>query len=106
MLAGCDSPPRMINPGCFIELFEAMNFSGAAVRLQGPASFAELEGRNGRDWDNETSSLRTGPACWAVLYRDENFADRRIVVPPNAVLSNLGSMDDQIESIRLFDHPP
>jgi hypothetical protein len=106
MLAGCDSPARPINPACVIELYDGQNFTGAALQLQGPGSFPELEGLNGRDWDNEISSVRTGPACWAILYQDEGFSDRRMVIPPNSMLPNLGSMGGQAESIRLFDHPP
>lgn len=112
-LLGCETPrptaatyPAYYNPGCYVDLYEHRSFGGEVTQVMGPATFPSLEHLNGRDWGNRIGSIRTGPLCWAVVFRDKGFLDNRTVIPPATVIGNLGEMDDQIESIQLLDHAP
>lgn len=101
-----DASPVYYNPNCYANIYEHPGFRGEVVQVQGPASFSSLKHFKGRDWDNTISSVQTGPGCWLVLYKDKDFKDTSIVIGPNTTASNLGKMEDQAESIKVFDRQP
>lgn len=101
-----NSSPAYYNPNCYANIYEHPGFRGEVVQVQGPASFSSLKHFKGRDWDNKISSVQTGPGCWLVLYKDKDFKDTSIVIGPNTTASNLGKMEDQTESIKVFDRVP
>jgi len=110
-LASCarhlpDSSPAYYNPNCYVNIYEHHGFHGEVVQVQGPSSYSSLKHLKGRDWDNKISSVQTGPGCWLVLYKDKDFRDTSIVIGPSTTASNLGKMDDQAESIKVFDRLP
>jgi hypothetical protein len=111
LLAGCDSPsvstyPAYYNPGCYVDLFEGSSFGGKSTQVMGPSSFSTLKNLNGAEWGNRIGSIKTGPQCWLVVYKDEGFQDASDVIPPSTMVGNLGNMNDEIESIRVMDHAP
>lgn len=101
-----NSSPAYYNPNCYVNIYEHKGFRGEVVQVQGPASVSSLNHFKGRDWDNKISSVQTGPGCWLVLYKDKDFKDKSVVIGPNTTASNLGDMDDQTESIKVFDRVP
>lgn len=110
-LANCEShlpstSPAYYNPNCYVNIYEHPNFRGQVVQLQGPATFSSLKNFKGRDWDNQISSLQTGPGCWVVLYKDADFKDTSVIINPNTTASTLGDMNEQTESIQILDHAP
>lgn len=111
MLTGCDSPsvstyPTYYNQNCYVDLFDGSGFGGRSTQVMGPSSFTTLKNLNGAEWGNRISSIKTGPLCWLVVYKDEGFKDASDVIPPASMVGNLGNMNDQIESIRVMDHAP
>lgn len=101
-----DTAPAYYNQNCYTNIYDSSGFRGEVVQLMGPATFSSLEHLKGRNWDNTIGSLQTGPGCWVVLYKDKDFKDASVVIPPNTTASTLGEMADQAESIKLFDHAP
>jgi hypothetical protein len=94
------------NEGCYIDIFEDEDFDDDSLRVHGPAEYSGLEHLGGHDWGDRIASVRTGPKCWALMYADKGFDDTRNVIGPGSVISNLGDMEDEIESMKLFDHAP
>ncbi|MBE2281948.1 MAG: hypothetical protein IAE77_00650, partial [Prosthecobacter sp.] len=110
-LSACDSPgtstyPAYYNPGCYVDLYEGDGFGGRVTQVMGPSSFSSLKSLNGGEWDNRISSIKTGPLCWLVIYKDESFGDASRVIPPATMIGDLGGMEDEIESIRVMDRAP
>jgi len=99
----------MPTDGCWIKIYEDTNFNDNSLTVHGPAEFAnmrDLPGSNGYDWGDQVGSVRTGPHCWVIAYADENFQDTSIVIGPDSELADLGDMEDEIDSIKIFDHAP
>jgi hypothetical protein len=101
-----NTSPAYYNPNCYVNVYEHSGFRGEVVQLTGPSSYSSLKGLKGRDWDNKIGSLQTGPGCWIVLYKDKDYKNTSMVIGPNTTSSNLGKMDDQAESIKIFDRAP
>lgn len=101
-----NTSPAYYNPNCYANLYEHSGFRGEVVQVQGPSSYSSLKHLKGRDWDNTIGSVQTGPGCWLVLYKDKDFKDTSIVIGPNTTTSTLGEMNDQTESIKVFDREP
>lgn len=98
--------PAYYNPGCYVDLYEGKSFGGKVTQVMGPATFSSLKALSGAEWDNKIGSVKTGPLCWLVIYKDADFKDASKVIPPATLLGNLGDMDDETESIKLLDHAP
>lgn len=92
--------------GCYIDIFEDTNFNDNSLRVHGPAEYSNLQSLGGHDWGDQIGSVRTGPNCWAIVYSDENFSDTSNVIGPNSVISDLGDLEDEIDSMKLLDHAP
>ncbi|MDI1312854.1 beta/gamma crystallin-related protein [Prosthecobacter sp.] len=110
-LASCsghlpNTSPAYYNPNCYANIYEDSDLHGEVVQIQGPASFSSLKHLKGRDWDSMISSIQTGPGCWLVLYKDKDFKDTSMVIGPNTTTAKLGEMDDEVESIKVFDRLP
>lgn len=65
-----------------------------------------LLGAGDKDWGDQIDSIITGPNCWVVVYEDENYEDASMIIGPGSQLAHLGGMEDNIDSIRIFDHNP
>ncbi|WP_395740905.1 peptidase inhibitor family I36 protein [Prosthecobacter sp.] len=101
-----NTSPAYYNPNCYANVYEHPGFRGGVLQLTGPSSYSSLKMLQGRDWDNTIGSVQTGPGCWIVLYKDKDFRDKSMVIGPNTTTGNLGDMNDQAESIKIFDRPP
>jgi len=44
--------------------------------------------------------VRTGPCCWLMAYAGEGFDDTYQVIVPHTAISDLGEMEDEIDSIK------
>jgi len=95
--------------GCWVVIYEDTNYNDKQLKLEGPAQYANMRGlpnSNGEDWGDSMGSVRTGPRCWVVGYADENYGDTSIIIGPNSELTDLGDMEDEIDSIKILDHAP
>lgn len=95
--------------GCWIQIFEDTNYNDNSLILNGPAEFANmraLPGAGGYDWGDQIGSVMTGASCWVWAFADENYQDTSIWIGPNSQIPDLGDMEDEIDSMKLFDHPP
>lgn len=100
-----NTSPAYYNPNCYANIYEHAGFRGEVVQLQGPATYSTLKRLKGRDWDNTIGSIQTGPGCWVVLYKDEDFKDTSVVIGPNTSASDLGKMEGEAESLKVLDRP-
>lgn len=89
------------NPDCWLDIWESENMGGTGQRVWGPAAYPSLGG-----WGDEIDSLKTGPACWAVLWEDEGFEDKHLPIYPNTYISNLDvyGFGDETDSMKLYEH--
>ena len=99
----------MATEGCYVQIWEDTNYNDNSLIIHGPAEFSnmrDLPGAGGSDWGDQAGSLRTGPHCWLIAYADENFQDTSTLIGPDSQIPDLGDMEDEIDSIKLFDHAP
>ena len=93
--------------GCWIDLFDAPQFSGNACRLRGPADFTGLRVRE-KDWGEHVGSLTVGPTAYVQCFAADNFDDSVLWLLPNQALETADDLDAaaRVDSLRLFDRPP
>lgn len=99
----------MATDGCWVIIYRDTNYEGDSLRIDGPAQFSNLQGlpnSNGVDWGDQIGSVKTGSRCWFVGYADDDFGDTHIVVGPNSQIPDLADLEDEIDSIKLFDQAP
>lgn len=104
-----DLRPDTASAGCWVRVWEDTEFHDNSLVIWGPAQYPnmrDLPGANGYDWGDQIGSLMTGASCWVQLFADENYSDTDYWMGPNSSIGDLGDMEDEVDSIRIFDHPP
>ena len=98
----------MPTEGCWIEIYEDTNYNDKKLRLNGPAEFPNLKGLPGADgdWGDSIGSVKTGPRCWVVAWADENYSDTHMSIGPNSEIPDLADLEDEIDSMKIYDHAP
>jgi hypothetical protein len=93
--------------GCWLDVFDAQNFTGQSCRLRGPAEFLGLRLRED-GWGEALASLRVGPGAYVQCFRADDFYDTVMWLLPNQTVERVEDLDaaDGIDSIRLYDRPP
>jgi len=94
----------MPNPdGCFVQVWDAPNFSGAADFINGPRVYASLRDMPGsRRWDNRIRSIKVGPAASATLWADEQLQGTSVRLRTDSQYPRLTDvMDAQVESMQI-----
>jgi hypothetical protein len=79
--------------------------------VYGPAEHSNLRNlpnSGGKDWGDQIDSLIVGPQAWVQTFEDEDFEDTELWFVPNQMVRSLDElgMGDDIDSMRIFDHPP
>jgi hypothetical protein len=108
-VVGCAKPrPRaqltMPHPeGCYVEVFDAPNFSGSHDFINGPAKHATMSNLpGGADWRRRVRSLKAGPAATVLGWAAEDFAGVSVRFRPEQQAPSFpDSFDAKIESIRI-----
>jgi hypothetical protein len=95
----------MPNPdGCFVQVWDAPHFAGAADYINGPREYSTLRDLpGGRRWSGRIRSLTVGPQALAIVHADEHFRGpsvrlsegRRYVELPSSIGGDIESL--QIE---------
>jgi hypothetical protein len=94
----------MPNPdGCFVQVWDAPHFSGAADFVNGPRVYASLRDMPGtRRWDNRIRSVKVGPAGSAMIWTDEQFQGTSMRLLTDSEYPRLtDAMDAAIESMQI-----
>jgi len=93
--------------GCWVDIFDAENFTGHTRRLHGPAEFLGLRIRE-KDWGDQIASLNVGPCAYVQCFDSGNFFDTIFWFLPNQPIETLDELEcgETIDSIRLYDRPP
>ena len=93
--------------GCWLDVFDAQNFTGNHRRLLGPAEFLGLRIRE-KDWSDSLLSLNVGPVAYVQCFDSGRFFDSVFWLLPNQAVETMEELDcsDGIDSIRLYDRPP
>src|SRR3569623_388736 len=85
------------NYGCFVYLYERVNYNGTRVDLRGAqsqASFKTLPTQPNQDWDNRFNALTTGDSTWVELYADPDFKGPVLRFGPNTTIRDLVDFSD------------
>jgi Peptidase inhibitor family I36 len=93
--------------GCWMEIWDKVDFTGHGLRLCGPCDFPYL--RVGQPhWDQQVRSILVGPNAYVQCYEDLNFHDSVFWLLPNQRVEDvlLLTCNDDIDSVRLYDRPP
>lgn len=101
--------PDKATPDCWVQIFEDEDFGDNTLIVWGPAQYnnlRDLPNGNNKNWGDQIDSLITGPSCWLQVFADEDFEDTSEWFGPNSQIRHLGGMGDEIDSIRIYDHPP
>jgi hypothetical protein len=93
--------------GCWVDVFDAENFTGNTRRLIGPAEFLGLRIRE-KDWNEHLASLNVGPGAYVQCFDSDDFHDSIFWLLPNQSVETMDDMDcgDGIDSMRIYDRPP
>ncbi len=59
--------------GCWVDLYEKPDFSGAHVRLKGPLKLRNMRSVEGANWQSRIDSLKAGPKAKVVIYENTDF---------------------------------
>ncbi|HRI38727.1 MAG TPA: hypothetical protein PLO50_09240 [Nitrospira sp.] len=100
-----DNNPLKHDTKCWAEIYMNAEFDKNAPRLLlvGPHELTTLKGLNDQNWDNDIESIIVGPEAYMVLYADQEFGGRTLILAANQNLGNLSDaqMKNDIESLRL-----
>jgi hypothetical protein len=66
---------------CWLDIYERTDFTGAHVRIEGPAELASLRNLNGENWGNRIESLMVGPKAQIQAFRSEGFKEEPVAQP-------------------------
>ena len=93
--------------GCWVDLYEQSGFRGRRLRLSGPCSYVNLYVAP-EDWGDEAGSLVAGPAAYVQCFEELNFPASIVWIVPGQRVADVAGLaiDDQLDSIQLFDRPP
>ncbi|MCQ8129439.1 hypothetical protein [Methylomonas rivi] len=58
---------------CWVEFFQGSQYSGDRFRLDGPIRLDNLRTVQGKNWELEISSLKTGPRAKVTVFENTNF---------------------------------
>lgn len=100
-----DNNPLKHDNKCWAEIYMNAEFdkNGSRLLLVGPHELTTLKGLNDQNWDNDIESIIVGPEAYMVLYADQEFGGRTLILIANQNLGNLSDaqMKNDIESLRL-----
>lgn len=100
-----DNNPLKHDTKCWAEIYMNAEFdkNGPRLLLVGPHELTTLKGLNDQNWDNDIESIIVGPEAYMVLYADQEFGGRTLILAANQNLGNLSDaqMKNDIESLRL-----
>ena len=100
-----DNNPLKHDNKCWAEIYMHAEFdkNGSRLLLVGPHELTTLKGLNDQNWDNDIESIIVGPEAYMVVYADQEFGGRTLIVTANQNLGNLSDaqMKNDIESLRL-----
>ena len=94
----------MPNPsGCYMQVWEAADFSGTSDYINGPREYASLRQMpSNRTWQNRIVSVRIGPAAAVTVFTDENYRGQLLQLEPDSSHRQLPeAVAGQIESLRV-----
>ncbi len=74
--------------GCWVQLWDQVNYTGNSRRLVGPADFPYLRVGDA-DWQPQVHSLHVGPNAYVQGYEDLNFHDSVFWLLPNQRVDDL-----------------
>jgi hypothetical protein len=89
--------------GCFIQVWDAPHFAGAADYINGPREYANLRDLpGGRRWSGRIRSLRVGPEAMATAHADEHFRGTSVRLDRGSEYVKLPTpIKDEIESLQI-----
>ncbi|MBS0152366.1 MAG: hypothetical protein JSR31_15640 [Nitrospira sp.] len=100
-----DNNPLKHDNKCWAEIYMNAEFdkNGSRLLLVGPHELTTLKSLNDQNWDNDIESIIVGPEAYMVLYADQEFGGRTLILIANQNLGNLSDaqMKNDIESLRL-----
>ncbi len=100
-----DNNPLKHDNKCWAEIYMNAEFdkNGPRLLLVGPHELTTLKGLNDQNWDNDIESIIVGPEAYVVLYADQEFGGRTLILAANQSLESLSDaqMKNDIESLRL-----
>ena len=70
--AAASAAPRA--SACWVDIYQGPDYTGAKLRIAGPAELASLKNIEGADWNDVIESLEVGPGAEVSVYGNENFA--------------------------------
>jgi hypothetical protein len=94
--------PTMPNPeGCFVHVWDAVNFAGTYDFINGPRRYESLRDIGGAGpWRNRIRSVETGPTATVTLWSDENARGEMLRMPPGSRQPTLpAALAGRIESM-------
>lgn len=100
--------PKAMENGCWVIIYEDEGYQDKSLLVIGPSSHENLRNlpnSDGKDWGDDIDSLVVGPNCWLQVFADEGFSDTSAWYGPNTQAPGLGDMGDEIDSMKLHNHP-
>ena len=94
----------MPNPdGCFVQVWDAPHFAGAADYINGTRQYSTLRDLpGGRRWNGRIRSLRVGPEALATAHADEHFRGTSVRLNRGSEYVELPTpIKDEIESLQI-----
>jgi hypothetical protein len=94
--------------GCFVQVWDDANFSGAFDYINGPRQYPSLRDMpGGRAWSRRIHSARTGPNTTATLFANENGRGAIMTLRADTEYPRLGSpLDGTAESMMISCSSP
>jgi hypothetical protein len=92
------------NPdGCYVQVWDAPQFSGAADFINGPFSYANLRDLPGaRVWRDRIRSVKVGPSAVAAVYAEEYFRGTSLALYRDTEYRQLPvALSGQIQSLHI-----
>ncbi len=89
--------------GCFVQVWDGPNFSGASDFINGPRVYPSLRDvPGGRRWDNRIRSVKVGPGGTVVVWTDEKLQGMSMRLLTDSDYPRLSeALDAQVESMEI-----
>lgn len=90
--------------GCWAKIYDGYDFKGRALTLVGNQALPNLEfAPLGTDWEGTIDSVETGSNAKLILFKDENYKDKKRELKPGERIANLHKtvFSEGVESVRL-----
>lgn len=88
--------PRSGN--CWVDIYNAPDYSGTRARIFGPVELPRLQDINGVNWNDAIESLEVGPGAEVSIYENENFDVPGGPVYHEQELRSWGNKDENFRS--------